>query len=29
MNNNPILIDVQGFFHREEAERQGFQYNTL
>ena len=25
----PILIDVQGFFHRKEAERLGFQYNTL
>ncbi len=29
MNSTPILIDVRGFFNREEAERQGFRYTTL
>jgi len=29
MNDNPILIDVRGFFDREEAERKGLYYNSL
>ena len=29
MRVKPVLIDVLGFFHREEAEGQGFQYDTL
>jgi UDPglucose 6-dehydrogenase/UDP-N-acetyl-D-galactosamine dehydrogenase len=29
MNSAPILIDVRGFFNKEEAERKGFYYRTL
>ncbi len=29
MNDNPILIDVRGFFDRGEAERKGVYYNSL
>ena len=29
MNSNPILIDVKGFFDREEAERKGIYYSSL
>jgi UDPglucose 6-dehydrogenase/UDP-N-acetyl-D-galactosamine dehydrogenase len=29
MSSAPILIDVRGFFNKEEAERKGFHYRTL
>lgn len=29
MTDNPVLIDVRGFYDREEAERKGFLYKTL
>lgn len=29
MNGSPILIDVRGFFRKEEAENKGFYYKTL
>ncbi|MCJ7791175.1 MAG: nucleotide sugar dehydrogenase, partial [Dehalococcoidia bacterium] len=29
MSSAPILIDVRGFFNKEEAERKGFYYRTL
>jgi len=29
MNTNPVLIDVQGLFEREKAERNNFYYRTL
>ena len=29
MDDKPILIDVRGFFDREEAERKGFYYDSL